>query len=123
MVTLKSRSGISAGNIFKEFVSVSVAHPQQTTGTVEYTINHNLDLLDGGPDLIVCYEGTEGSGNWRQMEEIHYADTAGGGGWVWGSSVSSFFDRNTSKVNVGRKAWGYPDIQFRIYKFNTDTIQ
>jgi len=112
MVILKTGPGVKAGGIYKEYISPAIAHPQQTTGAITYTINHNFGV-EGGPDFVKCYERYDTSYQWHHMG---YVDRPG---YVYNQnprSLSSPSEKNSSRVDVYRFGGGY--IQFRAFKFS-----
>jgi len=112
MVILKLKTESSVGGITKEFIGPSIAHPQQTTGAITYTINHNFDV-EGGPDMVECFERFDSNSQWHHMG---YIDRPG---YVYGQgrrSPPTSTDKNSSRIDVYRFGGGY--IQFRAFKFN-----
>jgi len=113
MINLKQESGQSTG--VKEFISPTVQHPVQTTGTVIYNINHNFDI-DGGPDYIKPFVQDNSGDCWFELQSYVEA------GWNYGYFTAQQFpgsDRNTSRIYIARIGPTVDDVQFRCYKFSS----
>jgi len=115
MINLKQQSGSSVG--IMEFVSPTISHPVQTTGSITYTITHNFGI-EGGVDLARAY--------WRYTDNDEWAELMNRAhpGYVYGQQMdlpTPADSPNTSKIGIARIAGGGEKVQFRCFKFTSNT--